>query len=147
MIHKLHALKLLPDTEGFCLCQPDLKARNLLFTTPTPSTVRLTGILNWNAAVFAPRFMSTRAPFFLWTDDGADEWDAVLEPEDADMKRYKRVFEEVVEAEFVKDAYRPEYVLARGMWRFLAGGIKSGSEMFEAEEVLEKWEEMYPDSG
>jgi aminoglycoside phosphotransferase (APT) family kinase protein len=146
MIHKLHALKLLPDTEGFYLYHPDLQARNLLFTTPTPSTIRLTGILNWDAAVFAPRFVSTRALFFLWTDDGADEWDAVLEPEDADMKRYKRVFEEVVGAEFVKDAYRPEYVLARGMWRFLAGGIKSGSEMFEAEEVLEMWEEMYPAS-
>jgi aminoglycoside phosphotransferase (APT) family kinase protein len=147
MIHKLHALKLLPDTEGFYLYHPDLQARNLLFTTPTPSTVCLTGILDWNTAVFAPRFVSTRAPFFLWTESDAEEWDAVPEPEDADMKTYKRVFESVVGAQFVKDAYRAEYVLARGMWRFLVGGVKSGSEMFAAEEVLEKWEEMYPDSG
>jgi aminoglycoside phosphotransferase (APT) family kinase protein len=150
MIHKLHALGHLPDKDGFYLYHPDLQSRNLLFTTPTPSAVRLTGILDWDTAVFAPRFMSTRAPYFLWTGDDADEYeegDALLEPEDAEMKTYKSIFENAVGAEFVKDAYRPEYVLARGMWRFLVSGINSGSELFEAEEVLEKWEEMYPVEG
>jgi aminoglycoside phosphotransferase (APT) family kinase protein len=65
MINKFHSMGLLPDRDLFYLHHADLQPRNLLFTTPTPTTVRLTGILDWDNTLFAPKFMSTRTPFFL----------------------------------------------------------------------------------
>jgi hypothetical protein len=118
-----------------------------MFTTPSPSTVCLTGILDWDSALFAPKFMSTRAPFFLWTDEGVDELeegDALLESSDAEVRDYKRVFETVVGEKFCEAAYRPEYIFARRLWRFLVGGIRSGGDAFLAEMLVKEWEESYP---
>jgi hypothetical protein len=146
MINKLHDLGALPDKDTFHFYHADLQSRNLLFTTPTPSSVCLTGILDWDSALFAPKFMSTRAPFFLWTDEWAGEsaeGDALLESDDAEMCGYKRIFEEVVGEKFCKDAYRPEYIFARRLWKFLIGGIRSGGDEFMAELLVEEWEEMY----
>jgi hypothetical protein len=137
---------LLPDTDAFYLHHPDFYARNLLFTTPHPSTVRFSGIIDWDNTLFAPKFLSTRAPFFLWTNDDADEeeeGDALIEPTDPELRAYKRIFEDVVGDRFCQDAYRPEYFFLRRIWRFLANGIRSGSDQIFAEEALEEWEAKY----
>jgi aminoglycoside phosphotransferase (APT) family kinase protein len=150
MINKLHALDVLPDKDSFHLYYADFQSRNLMFTTPSPSTVRLTGILDWDSALFAPKFMSTRVPFFLWTDEGADELeegDVLLESSDAEVHDYKRIFEAVVGEKFCEDAYRPVYIFARRVWRFLVGGIRSGGDAFLAEMLVEEWEENYPTAG
>jgi hypothetical protein len=146
IINKLHEMGALPDKDMFHLYHADLQSRNLLFTTPTPDTVCLTGILDWDSALFAPKCMSTRAPFFLWTSDDADEFeegDALLESNDAEMCEYKRIFEEVVGEKFCKDAYRSEFIDARRLWRFLVHGIRSGGDLFMAELLIEQWEGKY----
>jgi hypothetical protein len=150
MIDKLHKLGVLPDVDTFHLHHVDLQSRNLFFITPTPSSVCLTGILDWDSALFAPKFMSTRAPFFLWTDEGADEsaeGDVLLDSDDAEMREYKRIFEEVVGENFCSDAYRPEYIFARRLWKFLVNGIRSGGDKFLAKLLVEEWEEMYGAAG
>jgi hypothetical protein len=111
IINFLHTQGLLPDTDAFYLHHPDFYARNLLFTTPNPSTVRFSGIIDWDNTLFAPKFLSTRAPFFLWTNDDADEeeeGDALIEPNDPELRAYKRIFEDVGGDRFCQDAYRPE---------------------------------------
>ena len=148
MINGLCQTGLLPDKDTFHLYHADLQSRNLLFTLTSPTTVRLTGILDWDSALFAPKFMSTRAPFFLWTEDDADEnaeSDAVVEVTDPEKLEYKRNFEDVVGAGFHQDSYRTEYILARSMWYFLVRGIRSGGDVFLAEEVLEEWEGSHRD--
>jgi aminoglycoside phosphotransferase (APT) family kinase protein len=148
MIHKLHNLGLIPDTDAFHFFHPDLQARNLLFTLTSPVSVRLTGVLDWEAALFAPRFMSTRAPFFLWTDEGSEEeaeLDYLVEPEEAERRGYKRAWEKAMGETAVRDAYRMEVVLARRMWYTLVGGIRSGWDARLAEEVLEMWRELHPE--
>jgi aminoglycoside phosphotransferase (APT) family kinase protein len=148
IIRKLHNLDLISDSDAFYLFHPDLQARNLLFTLPSPTCVRLTGVLDWDAAVFAPKFVSARAPFFLWVDEGSDEEaeaGCLVEPEDTERRAYKRCWEVEVGEERVRDAYRMEYVVARRMWYVLVRGIKTGGDMGLAEEVLEAWEEMYPE--
>jgi hypothetical protein len=65
MINKLRSLSLIPDTDPFNLYHTDLQSRNLLFATPTPFTVHLTGILELDNALMAPKFMATHTTFFL----------------------------------------------------------------------------------
>jgi hypothetical protein len=147
MINKLYSQDLLPDTDMFHLYHPDLQSRNLLFTTPTPTTVCLTGILDWDNAMFVPSFMSTRSPFFRWTGEGADEdeeKDALIEPDNPEMREYEQIFANVVGEEFCKSAYQLELVFLRRMWRFLVNGIRSGSDQLSAEELLQDWESVHP---
>jgi hypothetical protein len=149
IVNKLHDMGVLPDKDKFYLYHADLQLRNLLFTTPTPNTVRLTGILNWDTALFAPKFMSTRPPFFLWTEDGADEsaeMDALLESNDTELCGYKRIYEEVVHEKIMEDAYRLEYIFARRLWKFLVDGIRSGGDEYMAELLVEEWAEKYSEA-
>lgn len=141
MINMVHSQGLLPEGDPFVLYHPDFQPRNLLFTTPTSSTVRLSGIINWDSALFAPKFMSTRSPFFLWTEECADkevEGDALIEPSNPELRAYKRTFEDVVGQDFCKDAYCQQYIFLRRIWRFLVNGIGSGGDALVAEEVLEE---------
>jgi len=147
IVDDMHSVGLIPDKDVFHFYHADLYSRNLLFAIQSPTTVRLTGIVDWDSASFAPRFMSTRAPFFLWSEDDADEneeGDAVVEPEDTGKAELKRVFEDVVGKSFCQESYRQEFVLARRMWYFLVNGLRSGGDMFLAEEVREGWVDMYP---
>ncbi|KAL5116297.1 hypothetical protein ACEQ8H_005855 [Pleosporales sp. CAS-2024a] len=144
MINKIYADGFLPDHDTFSLFHPHLYARNLLFIIPTPSTVHLSGIMDWDNTLFAPKFMATRAPFFLWQDDvGADEHEedqVLIEPsESSEEREFKRIFEKVVGAQFFRDSYRPEYIFLRRIWRFLECGIRSGMDQYFAQEILEQW--------
>jgi thiamine kinase-like enzyme len=137
---------LIPNKDAFHFHHADLQLRNLLFTIQSSTTVRLTGILDWDSALLAPKFMSTRAPFFLWSEDAADEneeGDALVEPEDADKTELKRIFGTEVGEAFCKESHREEYLIARRMWYFMMNGLRNGGDVFLAE-VLEMWGEMYP---
>ncbi|KAH7068513.1 hypothetical protein FB567DRAFT_615273 [Paraphoma chrysanthemicola] len=140
--NKLADTGFVPDTDSFHLYHADFQSRNLLFAVTSPTSVRLTGVMDWDSAFFAPKFMSTRAPFFLWSGDDADELDeggAVIDPTDSGKLELKRVFEDVVGEAFYRDSYRREYVLARRMLYFLVKGIRSGGDLFLCEEILEEW--------
>ncbi|KAH7061679.1 hypothetical protein BKA63DRAFT_484397 [Paraphoma chrysanthemicola] len=140
--NKLADTGFLPDTDSFHLYHADFQSRNLLFAVTSLTSVRLTGVLDWDSALFAPKFMSTRAPFFLWSEDDADELDegdAVIEPSDAGMLELKHMFEDVVGKDFYRDSYQREYLLARRMFYFLIEGIRSGGDLFLCEEILEEW--------
>jgi hypothetical protein len=142
MTNKLADAGLIPDTDAFHLVHGDLQSRNLLFAVTSPVTVRLTGILDWDSVLFAPRFVGMCAPSFLWSGDDADELgedDARVEPTGAEKAELKRVFDDVVGEAFYRESYRREYVLARRMFYFLVKGIRSGGDVFSCEEVLEKW--------
>jgi len=143
----LFSLGLIPDKDPFHFYHADLQSRNLLFTIQSPAVVRLTGILDWDSAIFAPKFMSTRAPFFLWSKDDADdneEDNALLEPEHAEKAELKRTFEQEVGEAFCKESYRKEYVLARRMWYFMGNGLGNDGDVPLAEKVLGLWSGLYP---
>jgi hypothetical protein len=46
MIHTLHTLNFIPDTDVFYLHHGDLHPRNLLASITSPSTVEITGIID-----------------------------------------------------------------------------------------------------
>ncbi|OAL02785.1 hypothetical protein IQ06DRAFT_345774 [Phaeosphaeriaceae sp. SRC1lsM3a] len=125
IVNKLYADGLLPDRDPFFLHHGDF-------------------------ALFAPKFMATRAPFYLWAGLDADEEDerssALLEPSNSEMREYKRIFEDVVGEDFYRDSYRKEYFFLRQMWWFMLHGMRSSTDQMLAQELLAEWEMEYPTS-
>jgi len=146
-IETLHESGLVPDSSPFHFYHGDFNARNLLASVTSGSGIVITGIVGWDFALFAPAFMSTRAPFFLWSGNmgsEGEEGDALAEPEDAALLEAKRAFESVVGEGFLKEAYSPALILARRLWRFLVNGLTNGADIFLAEDVVEEFERLYP---
>jgi hypothetical protein len=147
MIETLHALGFIPDTSSFHFSHEDLYARNIFASVTSRKEVEVTAILDWDHALFAPKFLSTRAPFWLWSGediDQDDERNVFVEPEDPGMVELKRCFEEVVGEAFCKDAYMRELVLARGVWTVLLVGRTCGEDVNIVEEVLDEFERLHP---
>ncbi|KAF2874698.1 phosphotransferase enzyme family-domain-containing protein [Massariosphaeria phaeospora] len=132
MINKLQELEFFDDNDRFHFYHGDFYPRNLLVEVIDESSVQLTGILDWDSAAFVPKFMSTRAPFFLWADDDAfeeEESDVLITtPDNPEKLEYKRIFEEIAGEDFVRASYTPEYILARRMYYILTRGVNRGQE-------------------
>jgi aminoglycoside phosphotransferase (APT) family kinase protein len=149
MIHTLHRLNFLRDTDAFHLHHGDFHPRNILVRITSPLSVEVTGIIDWDLALFAPKFMATRAPFFAWnSDNGGEEedGDALLEPEDEETKEIKRAFESVVGEAFLREAYCTELVLLRRLWHILLRGLTNGGDIFLVEEILGEFEVLHSDA-
>ncbi|KAI4678601.1 hypothetical protein J4E81_010696 [Alternaria sp. BMP 2799] len=146
VIETLHESGLIPDSSPFHFYHGDFNARNLLASVTSESEIAITGVVGWDSALFAPAFMSTRAPFFLWSGnvgERGEEDGALVEPEEADLLEAKRAFEGVVGESFLKEAYSPALVLARRLWRFLVSGFTNGADIFLAEEIVEEFERLH----
>ncbi|ORX93861.1 hypothetical protein BCR34DRAFT_499652 [Clohesyomyces aquaticus] len=146
----MDALGFLPSTDGFHLCHLDLQPRNVMFRVNSPTTVEMTGVLDWDSAIFAPKFVSSRAPFWLWVpeselEDG-DETQALRVPENEEGIEFKRIFEVGVDEEFLNYAYAPEYVLARTMFRILKDGLGSNESVAQAMEIVKEWKQLHLDA-
>jgi hypothetical protein len=117
----MHRRGLIPDADPFYFYQLDYQARNLLVQRPHDDTVKVTGVLDWDAeyCIFCPKFVAMRAPFWLWVDKEADEEDksfAHIEPTDESKRAIKAHFEESAGEEWSRYAFLPEYVIARRMF-------------------------------
>ncbi|KAI6092727.1 hypothetical protein F4821DRAFT_223127 [Hypoxylon rubiginosum] len=100
----------------------DITPRNII-VHPEPSTGNpvISGIIDWDQAVFAPHFVCCKPPAWLWTwlagsdHDGfhAHEQLAPGEPPTPEGRKLKRIFDESAGLEYVRFAYTPAYRLAR----------------------------------
>ena len=130
-----------------CLCHLDLLGapRNIMANINSDDSLSITGILDWDSAVFAPRFVGCAPPMWLWAwdDEEEDETHANDTPSTPEDQEIKRIFEETVGDDFQFYAYKPEYRLARKLFHFAQSGIRSSTEDEEAEELLKEWAEIY----
>ncbi|KAI4651548.1 uncharacterized protein J4E79_009028 [Alternaria viburni] len=146
VIETLHESGLIPDSSPFHFYHDDFNAHNLLASVTSESEIAITGIVGWDFALFAPAFMSTRAPFFLWSGNigkGGEEGGALVEPDEADLLEAKRAFEGVVGESFLEEAYSPALIFARRLWRLLVSGFTNGADIFLAEEIVEEFERLH----
>jgi hypothetical protein len=63
------------------------------------ATVEVTGGIDWDLAIFGPKFTSIRTPFRLWNVDGEYSYDEVLAitaPTHSEQWEFKKVFEVTV---------------------------------------------------
>jgi hypothetical protein len=153
----LHARNFIPDTDQFHFYHADIFPRNILVTKETEQSVKVTGLLDWDAtyACYVPKFMAFRAPFWLWlTEDQSNDTEFDLEAEEyintcpttADSHiAAKSIWEQEAGEEWKRIATAPEYIIARRMWLLLRDGMFSNQSCDVADEVVQAWQELHPD--
>lgn len=131
------------DENYYCLCHLDLEPRNILVSSPSPSQPQaITGILDWDSAVFAPPFMSCSPPMWLWAWNNEDEEDEQLAnntPPTPELRELKQLFEDAAGLTYRRFAYGAQYRLARRLLRFAIDGLQSNEDFTAAELLLDEW--------
>jgi len=134
------------DENYYCLCHLDLEPRNILVSPPSPNQPQvITGILDWDSALFAPPFMSCSPPMWLWAwndEDDEDERLANETPPTSELRELKQVFEHAAGLTYRRFAYGAQYRLARKLIRFTIDGLQSNEDLISAEMLLAEWVEV-----
>ncbi|KAL2067208.1 hypothetical protein VTL71DRAFT_1632 [Oculimacula yallundae] len=142
---EMNALGVL-DGNYYSLCHLDLEPRNILVRDPTPNQPHaISGILDWDSAVFAPPLMSCSPPMWLWAWNDEDEEDELLAndaPLTAELCQLKQLFEHAAGPIYRRYAYDAQYRLARKIIRFTIDGLRSNEDLISAETVLEEWNQV-----
>ena len=131
-----------------CLCHRDLNPapRNIMAAINAKGELDITGILDWDSLIFAPRFVACVPPMWLWAWDDEveeDEKKANNDPANPEQQEIKRIFEETVGDQFCRYAYAPVYRLARELFNYAHGGMSSCSDMDDVDELIEEWNVLY----
>ena len=148
MASEMNALGVLDENYycGYCLCHLDLEPRNILVRPPSPTHPQaITGILDWDSALFAPPFMSCSPPMWLWAWNDEDEEDERLAndpPPTPELRELKQLFEDAAGLTYSRYAYGAQYRLARRLARFSIDGLRSNEDLIGAESLLQEWAEV-----
>ena len=146
MARQMDDLDLLGDGRN-CLCHLDLNMapRNIMAYVDSDESLTISGILDWDSAIFAPRFVGCVPPMWLWawSDEEEDETHANYTPSTPEQQELKQLFEDAVGPTFLEFAYRPEYRLARRLFQFATDGIRTSEEITEVESLLAEWATIY----
>lgn len=133
--------------QNYYLTHIDFEPRNMMIHIQDEQTATLSGILDWDGALFAPAFLNCRSPQWLWDwRDGEDEDETKANdvPTDAQNWEIKHAFESVVGHPYLLYAYSPVYQLARRMLMHGILGVSSNEGFRECDEIVQRWNEMYP---
>jgi hypothetical protein len=141
---------LFQDNEYY-LTHMDFEPRNIMLSTSSPDKASLSGILDWDGSVFAPVFLSCRAPSWLWDFEGEDDEEldeavAHKDPEDGGLLAIKRAFENAAGEVWCTYAYKTEYRIARDIVRLAINGFSSNDDYDVAARIVREWDELRPDS-
>lgn len=141
-----------------CLCHVDLHPRNIMAKiSPNDSSILITGILDWDEAVVAPKFVACEPPAWLWGFDpddipyeGQPLWPyespgANDEPPTAEKRELKRIFEEHAGGEYMSLAYDEHCRLSRGLFRIAVDGLTASWNWQAAERIISDWARLRQD--
>ncbi|KAL4962146.1 phosphotransferase family protein [Aspergillus stella-maris] len=139
---EMNALGVL-NGKSYCLCHLDLEPRNILAVTPSPNQpYAITGILDWDSAIFAPPLISCAPPMWIWAwndEDDEDERFADNTPSTPEFAELKTLFEEAAGPTYRRFAYGAQYRLARKLFKFALDGLQTNEDMMDAESLLSEW--------
>ncbi|CAI6331457.1 unnamed protein product [Periconia digitata] len=136
---------------SFSLAHGDFKGYNMLCTIQNESTVEITGVIDWDFAMFVPKFLAFRGPFWLWLDDGTPshvydlEGSATIEPTGERECALKSIFMAGASDEWKKFAFAPEAILARRMFVILKDGIFGPWAVDEVAAIIQEWIALHPE--
>lgn len=142
---QMNALGFLGDGQN-CLSHFDLAARNILVQIIPDGSLAISGIVDWDSAVFAPTFVSCTPPSWLWTNIGlydAEESEANDTPTTPEQEEIKEIFDEVVGFDWTWLAYQPGSRLARDLFHFAQRGLPDGVASTKADRFLKEWAALY----
>lgn len=146
VINKLYDLGFLPDEDEFCFYHLDFQPRNMLAEVDGDQ-VKITGLLDWDSAMFVPKFMAKRPPYWMWQEPEThddEEQQALRVPDKGEDIELKKVFEDCADAENLRYAFGKEYVIARRIFHTILQGINSSWTMNAAWDIVDDFEKMYP---
>ncbi|KAL8948072.1 MAG: hypothetical protein Q9222_005713 [Ikaeria aurantiellina] len=126
----------------FSLCHLDLYPRNVLVDIMPDGSVTLSGVLDWDSAVFAPNFLACAPPSWMWAweeDDDEDEAKANETPGTTEKQGLKRAFEDAVGENFLKFCYSTQFRSARKLFNLALHGLMSNEAYREANSLCEEW--------
>ncbi|ROV97354.1 hypothetical protein VMCG_06830 [Cytospora schulzeri] len=117
------------DDDEFSLCHAGLSPRHIMVDLSKTGNDILTGIVDWDDAIFAPGFVSCVPPVWLWApstlahvprcDDIAGPRETIEHnltgPETPDLTRVKAAFDKEAGDFFVGRAYSRRYIYARAL--------------------------------
>lgn len=138
-------------TTTHCLCHVDLHPRNIMAKIHPDGSVKVTGILDWDEAVVAPKFVNCEPPGWLWGFDPDDlpcenklTWPYEMPgaddvPPTPEKQELKRIFEEHAGAEYLRLAYDERFRLSRGLFRVAVFGLTSSETYSAAERIISDW--------
>ncbi|KAK2813184.1 hypothetical protein FQN50_000862 [Emmonsiellopsis sp. PD_5] len=124
------------------LCHTDLSPRNIMVDTTPDGSIHISGILDWDEAIFGPRVMSCLSPSWIWQwqdNSEEDETKAPDDPEDVELRELKSIFEKEVGEGFTSLAYPRQYRLARKLCHFALYGIHCKEHMEAAHALFNEW--------
>ncbi|MCJ1460718.1 hypothetical protein MMC28_011100 [Mycoblastus sanguinarius] len=130
------------DCDCYCLTHYDLDPRNIMVDIQLDGILKISGILDWDLAMFAPKWVSCKPPMWIWNwlDGGSEEeTKANDEPQTAEQQELKELFEEYVGFDFTWYAYQPHYRLARQLFRLAMYGLTTVTLHDDAERFLAEW--------
>ncbi|PSN59595.1 hypothetical protein BS50DRAFT_594451 [Corynespora cassiicola Philippines] len=142
----LHRHGFLPDDESFQLCHGDLWPWNILVEVEGPTSVQITGVLDWDFAMFAPGFMYT-APTWLWTTFWGRSVGVSSGPDipfDKKLQDLRDTWIENTDDVLRKYAIAPECVVARKMFWILCEGLPEENRYAQPHHIIKEWQKIYP---
>ena len=142
---QMDSLEILGDGYN-CLCHFDFAARNIMVQILADGSLTMSGILDWDSAAFAPKFVSCAPPFWLWTEQkyyDAEEGEMSSKPSTPEQEEIKEAFDDVVGFDYTWLAYKPEYRLARELFYFARHGLQDGEAQKKAVRLLKEWEALH----
>lgn len=144
-------------SDSHCLCHVDLHPRNIMAKIHTDDSIQVTGILDWDEAVVAPKFVNCEPPGWLWGFDPDENprqdlpmWPyetpgANDEPATPENRELKRIFKEHAGAEYLSLAYDEHCRLSRGLFRIAVDGLTSSQNFQAAERIVSDWARLRQD--
>ena len=134
-----------------CLCHLDLYPRNIMVETGPGDSIRVTGILDWDDAVVAPKVVNCQPPGWLWgynvnshTENGILPWPYESEganklPSTPEQQELKAIFDKHAGPEYPRLAYDESSRLIRGLFRIATLGLKASWYNTAAERIVNEW--------
>jgi len=133
------------DQNDYCLCHLDLEPRNILVHNSSAKTPVISGILDWDSAIFGPLFMSCSPPMWLWAWDEEEDEDERLAndiPATFKQRQLKQLFEDAAGQVYARFAYTAQYRLGRRLARFAIDGLRSNEDFVDADLFLQEWADL-----
>ena len=137
----------LGDDEN-CLCHLDLNhAPQNIMVNICGESLSISGILDWDSAIFAPRFVGCVPPMWIWAwnaEETEDEAHANDTPDSLEQQELKRLFEDAVGERFLRFAYPAQYRIARRLFKFAQHGMDASWHIEEADNLVSEWAGLRP---
>ena len=138
-------------TKLHCLCHVYVNRQNILAEILADSSIRVTGIIGWDEAVVAPKFVCCNPPGWLWGFEpfivgraGLPAWPYEIPgandvPSTPGNRELKRIFEENAGPEYVSLAYDEHCRMSRCLFRIARLGLTTSENVDAAEHIIKDW--------